>query len=136
MRMTVAGGVSSLKRGRNGGGGSNSDDGNDAPVAQCGHEDEGERGGVLARPVKERNGGRGRKGTAATCGVLHNSAAKGGGVPSGGGRHRPTSDERGRRGDMERPIQGRKGADWWVPWHSSGARSNEFESDSKFKRFK
>jgi hypothetical protein len=62
MRTMVAGGVSSLKRGRNGSGVSNSDGGNDAPVARCGHVDEGERGGVLAWPVKERNGGGGEKG--------------------------------------------------------------------------
>jgi hypothetical protein len=58
MRMTVAGGVISMKRGRNGSGGSNSDGGSGAPVARRGHEDEGERGGVL---VKERRGG-GEKG--------------------------------------------------------------------------
>jgi hypothetical protein len=69
------------------------------------------------------------------------------GVPSGGGsgggprpttaggRHRPASGGRGWHGDMERLGLGRKGADRWVPWHSSGARSNEFESNSKFKRF-
>jgi hypothetical protein len=56
MRTTTTGGVSSPKRGRNGGGGSNSIDGSDAPIGRCRHEDEGERGGVLVRPVKERLG--------------------------------------------------------------------------------
>jgi hypothetical protein len=41
MRTIVAGGVSSPKRGRNDDSGSNSDGGSGAPVAQCGHEDEG-----------------------------------------------------------------------------------------------
>jgi hypothetical protein len=49
---------------------------------------------------------------------------------SGGG---PASNE---RGDMEHPGQERKEADRWVPWHSSGAWSNELESVSKFKWFK
>jgi hypothetical protein len=53
-----------------------------------------------------------------------------------GGWHQPTSGGRRRCDDMERPGQGRKGVDRWVPWHSSSARSNEFESDSKFKWFK
>jgi hypothetical protein len=61
MRMTVVGGVISMKSGRNGGGGSNSDGGSGAPVARRRHKDEGERGGVLARLVKERRGG-GEKG--------------------------------------------------------------------------
>jgi hypothetical protein len=51
------------------------------------------------------------------------------------GWHRPARGGRGWCGDMERLGLGRKLADGWVPWHSSGARSNEFESDSKFKRF-
>jgi hypothetical protein len=48
MRTMAARGVSSPKRGSNGSG---------ASVTRCGHEDEGERGGVLMWPVKERMGG-------------------------------------------------------------------------------
>jgi hypothetical protein len=75
--MMVAGGVSSPKRGRNGGGSLNSDGGSGAPIARHEHEDSGERGGVLARPVKERMGGGGRKGTATMGGTLYNGAGEG-----------------------------------------------------------
>jgi hypothetical protein len=79
----VTRGVNSPKRGRNSGGGLNSDGGNGAPVAQRRHEDEGERGGVLARPLKERMGGeKGHSGNEAAllyrCGVE--------GVRAGSGR--------------------------------------------------
>jgi hypothetical protein len=53
-RMTVVGGVSSPKWGRNGGGGSNFDGGSSAPVTRHGHEDEGEwRWGVHCSHGKE-----------------------------------------------------------------------------------
>jgi hypothetical protein len=68
----VVGGVSSPKRGRNGGG-SNSDGDSGAPIARCKHEDKGERGGVLARSVKEKNGG----GGAAMGSVLYNDTVEG-----------------------------------------------------------
>jgi hypothetical protein len=75
MRTTVAGGVSSPKRGRNGCG-LNSYDGSYAPVVRRGHKDEGERAGVLARLVKERNG-RGRKCAAATGDAFYNGLVEG-----------------------------------------------------------
>jgi hypothetical protein len=85
VRTTLAGGVSSPKRGRNGGGGSNSDGGSSALVARCGHEDEGERGGVLARLVKERKGEK-KRGVAVTRWPSYTGAAVrcgGSGVGSG-----------------------------------------------------
>jgi hypothetical protein len=75
MRTTVVGGVSSPKRGRNGCG-LNSYDGSYAPVIRRGHKDEGERAGVLARLVKERNG-RGRKCAAATGDAFYNGLVEG-----------------------------------------------------------
>jgi hypothetical protein len=42
----------------------------------------------------------------------------------------------GEQGFEQTVKQGRKAADLWVPWHSSGTQSNEFESNSKFKWFK
>jgi hypothetical protein len=56
----------------------------------------------------------------------------GGGLPA---QHCPKAGGSGQR-FRQTMKQGRKVAERWTPRHSSGARSNEFESDSKFKRFK